>query len=237
MQGMLTIVKTTLNNIVQAIQGNIIMSPQIVEAINAVGEMRVPTTWLVDPSGAEISWLAPNLGAWLKSLIDRHYQMWNWVQKERPPSFWLTGFFNPQGFLTSMKQEVTRGKKALQWSLDEVEYWSEVTKDTFSCDDGRSEGHNFPNVAEGVLVHGLYLEGAGWHVKEERLDDAAPGERYYPFPVMKVTAVSTGKPEEGKKDVNLQARVELQNREKTCYKCPLYRYPGRRMQYLIGRFY
>jgi dynein heavy chain len=108
MQGMLTIVKTTLNNIVQAIQGNIIMSPQIVEAINAVGEMRVPTTWLVDPSGAEISWLAPNLGAWLKSLVDRHYQMWNWVQKERPPSFWLTGFFNPQGFLTAMKQEVTR---------------------------------------------------------------------------------------------------------------------------------
>lgn len=73
MQGMLTIVKTTLNNIVQAIQGNIIMSPQIVDAINAVGEMRVPLNWLVDPSGAEISWLSPNLGAWIKSMIDRHH--------------------------------------------------------------------------------------------------------------------------------------------------------------------
>jgi dynein heavy chain len=79
MIGMLGIVKGTLNNIVQAIQGNIIMSPQIVDAINAVGEMRVPLNWLVDPSGAEISWLSPNLGAWIKSMIDRHHQIWNWV--------------------------------------------------------------------------------------------------------------------------------------------------------------
>lgn len=88
-----------------------------------------------------------------------------------------------------------------------------------------------------MLIHGLYLEGAGWHVKEERLDDAEPGVRYYPFPVMKVTAVSIGKPEEGKKDVNANARNDLANRIKTCYCCPLYRYPGRRMPYLIERFY
>ena len=231
------IVKTTFSSIIAAINGDVIMTPEIVDAINCVADLRVPRPWTHDPSGAEISWLSPSLAVWLRSLVDRHHQIWQWVQKERPQSFWLTGFFNPTGFLTSMKQEVTRQKKALQWSLDEVEYMSEVTKDTFTCDDGRSEGHNFPNIQEGVLVHGLYLEGAGWHVKEERLDDAAPGERYYPFPVMKVTAVSVGKPEEGKKDQNAQARNELILRGKTCYYCPLYRYPVRRMPYLIARFH
>jgi len=237
MQGIMRIVKTTFRNIGMAIAGDVIMTPEIVDAINCVADLRVPRPWCYDPSGAEISWLSPSLAVWLRSLVDRHHQIWTWVSKERPPSFWLTGFFNATGFLTSMKQEVTRQKKQLQWSLDEVEYMSEVTKDTFACDDGRSEGHNFPTIQEGVLVHGLYLEGAGWHVKEERLDDAAPGERYFPFPVMKVTAVSVGMPEAGKKDQNAQARTELANRGKACYYCPLYRYPVRRMPYLIARFH
>jgi len=126
MRAIMKIVKNTFSSIVAAINGDIIMTPQIVDAINAVSELRVPHSWLYDPSGAEISWLSPSLTAWIKGLIDRHFQIWNWLQKERPPSFWMTGFFNATGFLTCMKQEVTRQKKAQQWSLDEVEFSSEV---------------------------------------------------------------------------------------------------------------
>jgi dynein heavy chain len=119
-----------MDNMVQAIEGTIIMTPDLVDAINAIFDFRVPRNWCYDPTGAEISWLTPSLASWIKGLNDRHYQLNLWLNKpERPASFWLTGFFNPQGFLTAMKQEVTRQKKAQAWSLDEVDYTTEVLKE------------------------------------------------------------------------------------------------------------
>lgn len=234
MQGMLTIVKNTLNDIVQAIQGNIIMSPQIVDAINSVGQMTVPTTWLVDPSGAEISWLSPNLGAWIKSMIDRHHQMWGWVQKERPPSFWLTGFFNPQGFLTAMKQEVTRQKKQLMWSLDEVSYKTDPQRDFVPGEDGRIDGRTFNNIPpDGVLVHGLFLEGAGWNKTDRRLDESEPKVLFTPFPVMWVTAVSTAPPPDARQGQQNKEAQDIANMEKTHYYCPVYKYPKRLEHYKV----
>jgi len=132
------IVKTTMQNMVDAIEGSIIMTPDIVDSIGAVYDFIVPSSWQFDPTGAEISWLTPSLAGWIKGLMDRHYQLNNWISKERPPSFWLTGFFNPQGFLTAMKQEVTRMKKV--WSLDNVEYTTDVIKEIIQGDDGRIEG-------------------------------------------------------------------------------------------------
>jgi len=146
----LGIVKTTMQNMVDAIEGSIIMTPDIVDAIAAVHDFRVPSSWQFDPTGAEISWLTPSLAGWLKGLLDRHYQLNNWISKERPPSFWLTGFFNPQGFLTAMKQEVTRAKKV--WSLDNVEFTTEVIKEIIQGDDGKIEGKTIQPPQEGVYI-------------------------------------------------------------------------------------
>lgn len=130
-QGVLTTVRTTLTNIIEAIDGNIIMTPEIMDAIDAVADSRVPNSWIYDPSGAEISWILPSLGAWCTSLNERYNQLNNWLRTSRPNTYWITGFFNPQGFLTAMKQEVTRmhkggGKDKESWSLDDVVYHTVV---------------------------------------------------------------------------------------------------------------
>jgi len=219
---------------VDAIDGSIIMTPDLVMAIDAVFDFRVPSTWYLDPTGAEIAWLMPTLGSWMKGLLDRHYQLFNWINKERPASFWLTGFFNPQGFLTSMKQEVTRQHKAQQWSLDEVEYISEVKKEVVPGDDGRIDGRNFPAIAEGVLIHGLFLEGAGWNKGETKLEESQPKELFYQFPVIHVSAVSTAPVTTGP---GAKAKQDDRGGEKQQYSCPVYKYPKRNDKYLIFRVF
>jgi len=138
MNRVINIVRKTLADVVYAIDGTIIMTPDILDAINAIFDAKVPNSWLYDPSGAEISWLLPTMGQWFSSLIERNKQLYDWMSKGRPQTYWLTGFFNPQGFLTGMKQEVTRMHKKPDnknnpepWSLDDVVYNSSVKEKEF----------------------------------------------------------------------------------------------------------
>jgi dynein heavy chain len=69
----LDIVRKTMIDMIDAIDGTIIMTPELVDGINAVYDFRVPNKWLFDPTGVEISWLTPSLAGWIKGLLDRHH--------------------------------------------------------------------------------------------------------------------------------------------------------------------
>lgn len=63
------------------------------------------------PPGPNRSWEASGSGSWFAGLLARHDQLHRWLTGGRPRSYWLPGFFNPQGFLTAVKQELARKAK------------------------------------------------------------------------------------------------------------------------------
>jgi dynein heavy chain, axonemal len=180
----ITVVKNTLTQIQLAIRGEVTLTSILDKAIDSIFDSRVPKTWMLTASGSELSWLSPNLGLWYNGLIERFEQLSSWLNKSRPTSYWLTGFFNPQGFLTAMRQEVTRSHAADRWALDDIQFHTEVT-----------EFINAESVkkaaVEGVLVHGLFLDGASWSRAANTLVESEPKKLFASLPVLYVTAITS----------------------------------------------
>merc|ERR1712159_69045 len=129
------------------------------------------------------SWKSPTIGLWFDNLVNRTKELSTWLNTGRPKTYWLTGFFNPQGFLTAVQQEVTR--KHQGWSLDDISISTEVT--SWEKDDVERNSKSGQEV-EGVYVWALFLEGAAWDKKMSRLVDAPPKKLAWQIPCMFITA-------------------------------------------------
>ncbi|XP_014678787.1 PREDICTED: LOW QUALITY PROTEIN: dynein heavy chain 5, axonemal-like, partial [Priapulus caudatus] len=197
MQHVLAVVRATLADLRLAIDGSIVMTDALADTLTCLYDSIVPHGW------AKVSWQSSTLGFWFTELLERDAQFRSWCYVGRPSCFWMTGFFNPQGFLTAMRQEVTRAHKG--WSLDTVALQSTVTR------------HALEDVAaapeEGVYVHGLFLEGAGWDRRGCKLAESRPKVLYEPLPVMHLYAAASG-----------GAAAATMTR---FYECPIYKKPTR----------
>ncbi|PAA86956.1 hypothetical protein BOX15_Mlig012039g1 [Macrostomum lignano] len=194
MQRVISNVRSTLTDLKLAIDGTIIMSENLQDALDNMFDARIPNLW------RKISWESATLGFWFTDLLDRNAQFHTWLFDGRPSTYWMTGFFNPQGFLTAMRQEITRAHKG--WALDSVFLMNDVTKLA------KEEVHNPP--AEGVYVYGLFLDGAGWDRRNARLTEPPAKVLYTSLPVVHIYAINTERP----KSSNL-------------YECPVYKKPKR----------
>jgi len=190
------IVSTTLKELKQAIKGEIIVTPILEKALSNISDTKPPVNWYLDASGAEIAWTSPSLMVWFQGLLDREVQLSTWLRTYRPMSYWMTGFYNPQGFLTAARQEVCRrhnnpnlpvskspsDEKNAKWALDDICLKIEV----------QSSVREFKNVkshpAEGVYIHGLYLEGASWDWAKACLKESEPKKLHDPIPVVLASA-------------------------------------------------
>mmetsp|Transcript_11859 Transcript_11859/g.17623 ORF Transcript_11859/g.17623 Transcript_11859/m.17623 type:complete len:4548 (-) Transcript_11859:28-13671(-) len=196
MNQVLTKIRRNLEDLKLAIKGTIVMNTELQEALNYLYDAKVPPKW------EKISWISPTLGYWFSDVLARTMQFTNWVDEGRPKIFWLSGFFNPLAFLTAIKQEATRAHTG--WSLETVSLKTEVTKKD-------KDNLVIPKDAEGVFIHGLFLDGAAWDRKAGKLVDSQPKILVNPLPVLHITPVNV-------------VRNESTN---TDYVCPVYRIPRR----------
>lgn len=114
MQKVIKRVQSSLSDLKLAIDGTIVMSPALKESLDAMYDARIPESWM------KISWESTTLGFWYTELLERNSQFCTWINTDRPKVcifgfvtyflncflkvFWMTGFFNCQGFLTAMRQ-------------------------------------------------------------------------------------------------------------------------------------
>ncbi|XP_036448538.1 LOW QUALITY PROTEIN: dynein heavy chain 5, axonemal [Colossoma macropomum] len=205
MQKIIGCVRSTLTDLKLAIDGTIIMSEDLRDALDSMYDARVPKLW------QRSSWESATLGFWFTELLERNQQFHSWTFHGRPNQFWLTGFFNPQGFLTAMRQETTRMNLAKGWTLDTVMLLNDVTRMMKEDVTGPPSGD-----VGGVYIYGLFLDGAGWDKRNIKLVESPPKVLFTPLPVVHVYAVSSANTTDTKRPqgVNL-------------YPCPVYRKPRR----------
>jgi len=183
LQAVIGRVRSMLQQMVLAINGEVVMTAELLQAMRDIYDAKVPRPWLYTPGGDEFSWLLLYLGIWFAGLKEREVQLTAWLTGGRPLTFWMTGFSNPQGFLTSMKQEVTRLHRGQLWALDEVDYHTEVT-DFERADQVKS------SPKEGVYIHGLFIDGARWDKGNGTLAESEPKKLFATLPVLYVTVMT-----------------------------------------------
>jgi dynein heavy chain len=113
----------------------------------------------------------------------------------------MTGFFNATGFITAMRQEITRAHKG--WALDVVVMANDVTKIQ------TAEEVSAP-PKEGVYVYGLFVDGAGWNKRDSCLCEQQPKVLYAPLPLIHLYAINS-----------------TAGRDTKFYECPIYKKPRR----------
>jgi len=130
------------------------------------------------------------------------------------------------GFLTAMRQEVTRMHKG--WSLDTVTIDNLVLR--LYKDDIRD-----PPI-QGVYVYGLYLEGAGWNRKYSRLHESQNKIVYVQMPVIHIFAINPTVTNQSNGIVVTDKKSRFSFRGKRndqisiapyVYMCPVYKKPMR----------
>ena len=135
------------------------------------------------------------LSAWYTDLLLRIKELESWTSDfNLPSSVWLSGFFNPQSFLTAIMQSTARKNEL---PLDRMCLVCEVTKKN------KEEMGLVPR--EGAFIHGLYMEGARWDVNLGTITESRLKELYPLMPVIHVRAVT-------------QDKQEMRN----LYECPVY---------------
>ncbi|XP_039718441.1 dynein axonemal heavy chain 11 isoform X2 [Pteropus medius] len=193
-------IRVSLQQLDLGLKGELMFSPEAEAQQTALSCDAVPDTWskLAYPS-------TYGLAQWFNDLLLRCRELDTWTQDLALPAVvWLSGFFNPQSFLTAIMQTMARKN---EWPLDKMCLTVDVTKKT-------KEDYGHP-PREGAYLSGLLMEGARWDIQSGTIVEARLKELTSVMPVIFAKAITMDREE-----------------TKHTYACPVYKTKTRGPNYV-----
>ncbi|KAK3507623.1 hypothetical protein QTP70_031174 [Hemibagrus guttatus] len=175
---LLRVLRTSLCTLQKAIAGLVVMSEEMERIYNSFLNNQVPEHWV----SAAYPSLKP-LGSWVRDLALRTAFIDSWISRGQPKSFWISGFFFPQGFLTGTLQNHAR---KYNLPIDELNFRFNVIPvyrdqavinealENLGPDAELDEDKKLPSIDDGVLVHGMYMDSSRWDDENMVMEDALP---------------------------------------------------------------
>lgn len=208
---LLTEIARSVDAIDQGIKGLLTVSEQMEATMDALVNNRIPASWsyLAYPSRR-------GLEGWIVNLLQRIEQL-NLFRDDPlnlPKVIMVSRFFNPQSYLTAIKQVVAatanaKGGAAIV-ELNKLYIQTDITKKAIE------EIEASPK--DGAYCYGFILEGARWDVAGGIMEESRPKEMFSVIPVVYCKAMPL--PAEGKED-------------KTIYQCPAYKTEERNLTFVF----
>lgn len=178
---LLEVMADSLNDLQRAIRGEVLLSEELDKMYTAMLNNKIPGNWdaVAYPS------LKP-LASWVKDMHARLRFMNDWLKNGQPKAFWLSGFFFPQGFMTGALQNHAR-KYAI--AIDTLNFGFTMLEA-----DGAEDLIPDEVPQDGVVVYGLYFDGARWDKKGKTVEDSRPGQIFASVPCIHFMPVKDYKP-------------------------------------------
>jgi dynein heavy chain len=155
----------------KAIRGEVLLDEELDKMYVSMLNNRVPPNWV----HAAYPSLKP-LASWIKDMHMRISFMRSWLINGQPGAFWLSGFFFPQGFMTGTLQNHAR-KYAI--AIDTLNFGFKILE--------HDTPEEFPAAEvpeDGVVIYGLFFDGARWNKQEKSVVESKPGEIYSSVPLI-----------------------------------------------------
>ncbi|KAG5489239.1 hypothetical protein GH5_00103 [Leishmania sp. Ghana 2012 LV757] len=176
---LVSLLHQTLEELPMAIRGEVVMSKELEEVYLALFNNQVPALW---SEKAYPSLKA--LGAWVDDLVRRLAMVQDWYIHGHPKTHWISGFFFPQAFLTSILQNYAR---RMHISIDTISYdfeWMSTNPASVTAP---------PEV--GCYIHGMFVEGARFDPAKLTLAESLPKVLYEQAPMLWLKPVIDRKPQ------------------------------------------
>ncbi|KAM9363597.1 dynein axonemal heavy chain 6 [Symphorus nematophorus] len=175
---LLRLLRMSLNTLQKAIAGLVVMSEEMDRIYTSFLNNQVPSHW----ANSAYPSLKP-LASWVRDLALRTSFIQTWITHGQPKSFWISGFFFPQGFLTGLLQNHAR---RYNLPIDELNFrfnMVPVYRDqaavcealrNLSNDAELDMDEQLQEPEDGALVHGMFMDASRWDDDNMVIEDALP---------------------------------------------------------------